>query len=466
VGLNLEDANVINGSVINQHDIKPTVIETINAISFLLGEIKLLQQKYQLRKFPPLEKPTNDAKSSPASKGLRTLSIIRSSSLRQRMKANQREKSVISIAKWALRDAKKFDEKVKRLKSLIDGLEDISRVAGILSSSQPTPEEVNPEPVQENPPPYSFAATLISPNERPHIVDISRTTRTPRLSDNSISDLLEHHSVMKRYLAAIPAPIDQSRGARARERLVQLSEQQFKELRIDVFDELLRRQQFETSRPDCLPNFPSFHPRRNEARRKLSTVITDRFGHLVFDVVFELERRFPQLQDRAATPPPPMAESPNPFANCPSYDTRRWGYVRSADGIPPPLLHERAAYQPARSPSPPLNLVSPSSYSKPNIEISQTFRISMTDRTSKVLPAALMKYNIHAPWQLYNLYLMYGDQERCLGLEEQPLLLFKQLDREGHKPMFMLRRDYSSVASRPEGNLPSSDNVESSGEVV
>lgn len=32
---------------------------------------------------------------------------------------------------------------------------------------------------------------------------------------------------------------------------------------------------------------------------------------------------------------------------------------------------------------------------------------------------------------------------RCLGLEEKPLMLFKQLDREGRKPMFMLRRHAS-----------------------
>ena len=38
---------------------------------------------------------------------------------------------------------------------------------------------------------------------------------------------------------------------------------------------------------------------------------------------------------------------------------------------------------------------------------------------------------------------MHGDQERCLGLKEKPLLLFKQLDKEGRKPMFMLRRHAS-----------------------
>jgi len=38
---------------------------------------------------------------------------------------------------------------------------------------------------------------------------------------------------------------------------------------------------------------------------------------------------------------------------------------------------------------------------------------------------------------------VHGDQERCLGLEEKPLMLFKQLDKEGRKPMFMLRRHAS-----------------------
>jgi hypothetical protein len=62
------------------------------------------------------------------------------------------------------------------------------------------------------------------------------------------------------------------------------------------------------------------------------------------------------------------------------------------------------------------------------------------DPCYKVLPGALKKYNINADWRQYALYIVFGDQERCLGLEEKPLILFKQLDREGRKPMFMLRR--------------------------
>lgn len=72
-----------------------------------------------------------------------------------------------------------------------------------------------------------------------------------------------------------------------------------------------------------------------------------------------------------------------------------------------------------------------------------------------MLPAALKKYNIHADWRQYALYIVYGDQERCLGLEEKPLILFKQLDREGRKPMFMLRKHAAPMEghSGPSGMM-------------
>lgn len=69
----------------------------------------------------------------------------------------------------------------------------------------------------------------------------------------------------------------------------------------------------------------------------------------------------------------------------------------------------------------------------------------MDDPCYKVLPAALKKYQINAPWDQYALYIVYGDQERCLGLHEKPLILFKQLDKEGKKPMFMLRKTNPGV---------------------
>jgi hypothetical protein len=75
-----------------------------------------------------------------------------------------------------------------------------------------------------------------------------------------------------------------------------------------------------------------------------------------------------------------------------------------------------------------------------SVEIFKSFRVSMEDPCYKVLPAALKKYNINAPWEQYALYIVYGDNERCLGMEEKPLILFKQLDKDGLKPMFMLRK--------------------------
>ncbi|KIV86766.1 hypothetical protein PV11_02359 [Exophiala sideris] len=76
----------------------------------------------------------------------------------------------------------------------------------------------------------------------------------------------------------------------------------------------------------------------------------------------------------------------------------------------------------------------------PSVEIFKSFRVGLEDPCYKVLPAALRKYNIQADWRQYALYIVYGDQERCVGLEEKPLALFKDLDKEGKKPMFMLRK--------------------------
>ncbi|KAL4903289.1 hypothetical protein BDW74DRAFT_54069 [Aspergillus multicolor] len=84
----------------------------------------------------------------------------------------------------------------------------------------------------------------------------------------------------------------------------------------------------------------------------------------------------------------------------------------------------------------------------PSVEIFKSFRVSVDDPCYKVLPAALKKYNINGDWKQYALYIVYGDQERCLGLEERPLILFKQLEKEGRKPMFMLRKQQQP----PENN--------------
>ena len=83
--------------------------------------------------------------------------------------------------------------------------------------------------------------------------------------------------------------------------------------------------------------------------------------------------------------------------------------------------------------------------SAPNTEVFKTFKVGLEDPCYKVLPAAMRKYNIQGDWQQYGLYIVYGDQERVVGMEEKPLALFKDLEREGKKPMFMLRKLAGSV---------------------
>ena len=64
----------------------------------------------------------------------------------------------------------------------------------------------------------------------------------------------------------------------------------------------------------------------------------------------------------------------------------------------------------------------------------------MDDPCHKVLPAALQKYNIQADWRNYALHVVYGEEERCIGLNEKPLMISKELNKQGKKPIFMLRK--------------------------
>ena len=85
----------------------------------------------------------------------------------------------------------------------------------------------------------------------------------------------------------------------------------------------------------------------------------------------------------------------------------------------------------------------------PSVEIFKSFRVANDDPCHKVLPAALKKYRIQADWHQYALYIVYGDQERCIGLDEKPLALLKDLGREGKKPMFMQLRKLGPSSDTP-----------------
>ncbi|KAI8951864.1 hypothetical protein F4801DRAFT_589345 [Xylaria longipes] len=107
------------------------------------------------------------------------------------------------------------------------------------------------------------------------------------------------------------------------DKLLRLSSVQFLELSTDVFDELMRRQ-IKRPPPGAPPNAgpppyllpePNFHPKRNQARQKLSTLGSPRFRDLATDVFCELERRIPafvaSVTPRRSTPGAPPGAPPS-----------------------------------------------------------------------------------------------------------------------------------------------------------
>ena len=135
--------------------------------------------------------------------------------------------------------------------------------------------------------------------------------------------LSQHYSVLKRFLAqSLRDEKGNPRPNKARDKLLRLSAVQFQELSTDVYDELLRRQSTSgkqangsSQAPDHLMPKDNFHPKRNQARQKLSTLPPTRFRDLATDVFYELERRFPHFAggeiERRGSPVESARATPN-----------------------------------------------------------------------------------------------------------------------------------------------------------
>jgi hypothetical protein len=260
---------------------------------------------------------------------------------------------------------------------------------------------------------------------------------------------------------------------------------------MDVFDEMVRRQ-YNSEAYSVLPPNPDYHPKRNTARHKLSTLPLHRFKDLSTDVVHELERRYTSLQLQTIDEIERAVQTP---ASSFDRNHRRTLPASHPNGLvlsPPPLLRDRASHpsmlaQPGTpvsarqrtshigqhvptsslsptAPSSPTNsdgsamttdlpALSPSTTPPSSAEIFKSFRVSIDDPTWKVIPAALKKYHVAAPAEQYALHILYGDKERCLGMDEKPLILFKQLHKEGKKPMFMLRKIVAFPTAAPEPEM-------------
>lgn len=158
--------------------------------------------------------------------------------------------------------------------------------------------------------------------------DSGRSTFRP---DNEVA-LSRHYEELKIYLSQHLA--DQNgniKPNKARDKLLRLSVTQFMELSTDVYDELLRREDDRTGRVQNVPKSllprQNFHPKRNQARQKLSTLPVERFRQLATDVFYELERRIPRFLGQDMERPSSIASS----ARGPSRNG-----MRPPPGGPPP----------------------------------------------------------------------------------------------------------------------------------
>lgn len=120
-------------------------------------------------------------------------------------------------------------------------------------------------------------------------------------ADLDESILSEHYVALRAFLNTRD-PNHKHQPNKARDKLLRLSSVQFYELSTDVFDELIRRQAAARAPPNApnpVPTFllpeKNFHPKRNQARQRLSSLGPPRFRDLAADVFHELERRFPNF---------------------------------------------------------------------------------------------------------------------------------------------------------------------------
>ncbi|KAL1837221.1 hypothetical protein VTJ49DRAFT_4103 [Mycothermus thermophilus] len=192
-----------------------------------------------------------------------------------------------------------------------------------------------------------------------------RSMSQSQQSENQEFILSEHYISLKRFLSATsrdgnPKPPPN----KARDKLQRLTGVQFLELSTDVYDELNRRQAAArrppnappgTGPPDYLLPEENFHPKRNQARQKLSSLGPPRFRDLATDVFCELERRFPRFAagdiPRVGSPmsmrgvPGPMSRSQTPVNGMNGYPPRNQSRrrpseassVRSGRGMPTPV---------------------------------------------------------------------------------------------------------------------------------
>lgn len=67
------------------------------------------------------------------------------------------------------------------------------------------------------------------------------------------------------------------------------------------------------------------------------------------------------------------------------------------------------------------------------------------DTIRQFLSTISQRCSIDEDREQYSLFIVYGGQERCVRLDERPMVLFKKIERKGRKPMFVIRRTHPLI---------------------
>lgn len=152
------------------------------------------------------------------------------------------------------------------------------------------------------------------------------------------------------------------------------------------------------------------------------------------------------LDDSVRAPPPPATTT----ATVPMTSMHNSSSVTLSQTANPKLMRKGLLQVTATPSVVATPTSSTSAVSSSSSESFKSFKVSLDDPCHKVLPAALRKYKINGDPKNYALLVCYSDQERLLGPNEKPLIIFKELQDAGLKPVFMLRhKDTTKGASQP-----------------
>ena len=105
--------------------INPVVLRTLQSLNHLLIEARNIDSRYAPQDSRPV-----------LTRRTRALDLFRNSfedfqEFQEAVQKKQKQKSVKTVTRWAIHDADKFEGIVKRLRSFIDGLQDITKALGV-----------------------------------------------------------------------------------------------------------------------------------------------------------------------------------------------------------------------------------------------------------------------------------------------------------------------------------------------